>query len=1480
MRLSRVVAAMSAFALGAAGVTAIALVAAPAAQAMESGVPSSASSMWQTNGITYALTATGGVLYAGGDFTSVRPPGAASGTGEVARTKLAAFSTSNGALVTSFNHTLNGAVFGMAASPDGSTLYIGGDFTTVDGAGRNHIAAFNTSTGALTSWAPSVYSRVSAIAVSPTGVYIAGGFTRIGSNTTIQRVAELSPSNGAVMSSFSTAADNYVYSVALSTDYSKLYLAGTFASLNGDTSYYAAGVVNSTTGATLPFPANSVIPRPSPGCLSVSKVVRTDANGAYFGNEGTGGGCFDGTFAANNDGSLKWVSYCLGATQAVQPLGTQLYTGSHSHDCTGDQSHDPDAFPEVGWSKGLARHLLSRSLANGNVGDWYPQTNGGIGNGLGPRVMATDGTQLFVGGEFTTVNGQPQQSLARFSPADGDKAVPGQPVAPTAVARGGGKVSVFVQAPYDTDDPDLTIRLYRDNGTTPIATKQVHSLFWRQPIVGFNDDGLATGSSHTYRADAIETNGTNVSARSAASPAVTVLANASTYASTVLSQNPSVYWQLNDTHGPAIADSSNSLEGGSSWLGVTYNQPGAISGSNGVKFDGTSGSIATTDSQPSPTTYSIDLWFNTTTTSGGKLIGFGDRQQGYDFGGNPALSGSYDKQIYMTNDGRLNFGVYNGGFDILSTANAFNDGQWHQVVGTQGPGGMTFSVDGVRVGRNGVTTNQSYNGYWRVGGDNLGAWPNQPSSNYFAGTIDDVSIYNNVLTPQQITAQYVASGRTPVTPPSPNDAYGQAVYNDDPTAFWRLDETSGTTANDSSGNQDTAQYTGGVTQGAAGALGSQGTAATFDGNSGNVNEVSSQLSPSNYTEELWFKTTSTSGGKLIGFGDAQNGMSGSYDKHVYMTNDGRLIFGVWNGQSDTVTSANSYNNGQWHYMVASQGSGGMSLWVDGALVGTNPVSSNQAYNGYWRIGGDNLNGWPNQPSSSYFAGSIDEVATYSYVLSPAQISAHYSAAGHSGPDIVPPATAITAPADGDTVSTGSVPVSATATDNVGVTAVDLQVDGSTVATDTAAPYTFTWNATAGPHTLQTVAHDAAGNTGTSDPVSVTAATPDTTAPTTAITSPADGATVYGTTAVNANANDNVGVSSVDLQVDGTTVATDTAAPYNFTWNATDVGNHTLTTVARDAAGNAGTSAAVHVTVQVPPDTTAPTAPGTLTGTTPTTTSVHLAWGAATDNVGVTGYVIVRDGVELPGQVTGLSYDDTGLAPGSTHTYSVRALDAAGNKGPAGNEVTLTLPTSPTPLFSDNFTGADGAAWNTANWATTVSGGAVNIQGNAGALTVNDTAGAYARAQLTGLANTADSELLTSFQWNATTPAAYLSFYARGTGGWQNGYRPRTGIGVQIQSNSGTVAVQKNVNGTTTTLATITGAQQVTTAKQWLRLRLTGSTIQFKIWTDGQTEPTAWESTVSDASVTAGGQLYVSLNRASSNTGNKVATLDDLAIYAV
>ncbi len=153
----------------------------------DGGVSSTALSTWQTNGIVFAMAYADGVLYVGGQFTSVRPPRRSLGTGEVARSYLAAFNSTTGALITSFNPTITGTsaspgVYSLAVSPDGKTLYAGGTFDHVDGSYRDDLAAFSTATGALsTTWTPTANAKVNRIAVSPSGsqIYLGGLFANL-----------------------------------------------------------------------------------------------------------------------------------------------------------------------------------------------------------------------------------------------------------------------------------------------------------------------------------------------------------------------------------------------------------------------------------------------------------------------------------------------------------------------------------------------------------------------------------------------------------------------------------------------------------------------------------------------------------------------------------------------------------------------------------------------------------------------------------------------------------------------------------------------------------------------------------------------------------------------------------------------------------------------------------------------------------------------------------------------------------------------------------------------------------------------------------------------------------------------------------------------------------------------------------------------------------------------------------------------------
>jgi hypothetical protein len=194
--------------------------------------------------------------------------------------------------------------------------------------------------------------------------------------------------------------------------------------------------------------------------------------------------------------------------------------------------------------------------------------------------------------------------------------------------------------------------------------------------------------------------------------------------------------------------------------------------------------------------------------------------------------------------------------------------------------------------------------------------------------------------------------------------------------------------------------------------------------------------------------------------------------------------------------------------------------------------------------------------------------------------------GATAPDVVAPTgVVLTAPAAASSLS-GTVPVTANATDNVGVARVVFSVRVGTTTTDiataTTAPFTVNWNtgATAnGAATLIATAYDAAGNATASPGVAVTVNNvPDVTPPTVSLTAPVAG-NVSGTVTVTATAADNVGIAQVRFLAGATVIGTVTTAPYTVQWNTAGFsGAIQLTAEAKDGAGNTTTSAPVPVTV--------------------------------------------------------------------------------------------------------------------------------------------------------------------------------------------------------------------------------------------------------------------------------------------------------------
>jgi glucose/arabinose dehydrogenase/PKD repeat protein/chitodextrinase len=189
--------------------------------------------------------------------------------------------------------------------------------------------------------------------------------------------------------------------------------------------------------------------------------------------------------------------------------------------------------------------------------------------------------------------------------------------------------------------------------------------------------------------------------------------------------------------------------------------------------------------------------------------------------------------------------------------------------------------------------------------------------------------------------------------------------------------------------------------------------------------------------------------------------------------------------------------------------------------------------------------------------------------------------------------------------------------------------------------------------------------------------------------------------------DDVGVAGYRIFRNGTQVADITATSYSDT-GLNDATTYSYSVRAYDAAGN--TSAASNTATATTFDTTPPSVPANLAAQAVSSTQVNLSWSASSDNAGVTGYKIFRDGTLLT-TIPGTSYQDTGRSPGTTYSYTVLARDAAGNESAQTPAATATTPAPDTSPPGASVTAP--AAGSVVSGSVTVSATATDDVGVAG-----------------------------------------------------------------------------------------------------------------------------------------------------------------------
>jgi thermitase len=284
--------------------------------------------------------------------------------------------------------------------------------------------------------------------------------------------------------------------------------------------------------------------------------------------------------------------------------------------------------------------------------------------------------------------------------------------------------------------------------------------------------------------------------------------------------------------------------------------------------------------------------------------------------------------------------------------------------------------------------------------------------------------------------------------------------------------------------------------------------------------------------------------------------------------------------TSTNTLASFSNYGSWidlsapgNNILTTDSSGGYGYWWGTSLA--TPVAAG--------VGALVLAAKPTL-SASGMVSILESNTTYigsSSIFGHGLVDAGKAVAAAVAATTVVPAVSITTPAAGGSVS-GTINVTGTASDSLGISSVTLLCDGLLVSTTVNKLFSIPWNTASvasGTHTLTVKAVDPSGNTGSAS-VNVTVpvrtlSTADTTAPTVSITSPANGTHLLsnGALTVSASAHDNIGVVQVSIFVDGVQQYTGTSAPYSFQWNPNKAvyGAHTISATAWDAAGNHATA---------------------------------------------------------------------------------------------------------------------------------------------------------------------------------------------------------------------------------------------------------------------------------------------------------------------
>ncbi|HEX5565328.1 MAG TPA: fibronectin type III domain-containing protein [Streptomyces sp.] len=429
-----------------------------------------------------AISISNGTAYIGGSFTHVKNRAGVSSP----RAGLAAIDTGTCDLLP-WSAAVSGDVLALQAV--GNTVYVGGSFTSINGASRSGLAALDASDATLLPFSHKLDGSVHALATSGAKVYAGGDFRNV-DGAGRHRLAAFSTSTGALDQGWAPDASRTVDALAMSADLGSVYVGGRFTSLNSESAPDYLASVDSDTG--------DLQPGFGPDLDAPVLALAADSRGVYAGTGGLGGHLA----VLNLDGSLQRPVYQTdGGVQAVAVSGDSLYAGGHfTNYCVGNTG---SGRPFVCDQDLPRRKVFEVSLSTGQLTGWAPALNSARGVFAAQVGPAGD---LWLGGDFTKVDALTEPHLAVFPGSGSTRTVPGAPTG-LAASAGDGTVGLSWRPPADTGGSAISgYTIYRATGSGAFAAVGSSS------TAAYTDTAVTNGTTYRYRVSA--SNGTGEGAAS------------------------------------------------------------------------------------------------------------------------------------------------------------------------------------------------------------------------------------------------------------------------------------------------------------------------------------------------------------------------------------------------------------------------------------------------------------------------------------------------------------------------------------------------------------------------------------------------------------------------------------------------------------------------------------------------------------------------------------------------------------------------------------------------------------------------------------------------------------------------------------------------------------------------------------------------------------------------------------------------------